>query len=144
MRCSGWTCNKEATRRRWRYRYVMSCGFGKRWALGAVFLSGAALVWAAPASADQTDSAFVAALAKGGITMSDPNTAVGMAHTVCAGLDANQPVSLVAMRLMKDTNFTPRQSGYFIGLSVAAYCPQDKDKTDDTSVTWLLPFPPLM
>jgi len=128
-----------------RYRYVVPFGLGKWWkTICAGLLSAAALVSAVPASADQTDDAFVAALAKGGIAMSDPNTAVGMARTVCAGLDANQPVSLVAMKLMKDTNFTPRQSGYFIGLSVAAYCPQDKDKTDDTSVTWLLPFPPLM
>ena len=75
--------------------------------------------------------------------MSDPNTAVGMAHTVCSGLDANQSSSVLAMKLMKDTNLTPKQSGYFIGLSIAAYCPQYKDKTDP-SVTWLLPFPPLM
>ena len=108
------------------------------------FLSAAALVWAAPAAADQTDDAFIAGLANGGITMPDPNAAIAMARTVCAGLDANQPVSLVAMKLMKDTNLTPRQSGFFIGISVAAYCPQDKEKTGDPSVNWLLPFPPLM
>ena len=107
-----------------RYRYVMPFGSGKRWTVCAGSLSAAALACAAPAAADQTDDAFVAALANGGITMPDPNAAIAMARTVCAGLDANQPVSLVAMKLMKDTNFTPRQSGYFIGLSVAAYCPQ--------------------
>jgi hypothetical protein len=112
-------------------------------AVCTVFLSAAALVCAAPASADQTDDAFVAALANGGITMSDPNTAIAMARTVCAGLDANQPVSLVAMKLMKDTNLTSRQAGYFIGVAVTAYCPQDKGKTD-SSVDWLLPLPPLM
>ena len=123
----------------------MPFGCGKRW-FCAGFLSAAALVSIvsmAPASADQIDDAFVAALAKGGITMPDPNTSIAMAHTVCAGLDANQSTSVLAMKLMKDTNLTPKQSGYFIGLSVAAYCPQNKDKTD-TSVTWLLPFPPLM
>jgi Protein of unknown function (DUF732) len=111
--------------------------------LCTVFLSAVALVSAAPASADQTDDAFVAALAKGEITMSDPDTAIAMAHTVCAGLDANQSSSVLAMKLMKDTALSPRQSGYFIGLSVAAYCPQNKGKTD-SSVTWLLPLPPLM
>jgi hypothetical protein len=127
----------------------MPFGFGKRWTFCAVLLAGffgAALVpivSAAPASADQLDDAFVAALAKGGITVPDPNTSVAMAHTVCAGLDANESASVLAMKVMKDTNLTPKQSGYFIGLSVAAYCPQNKDKTD-TSVTWLLPFPPLM
>jgi hypothetical protein len=123
----------------------MPFGFGKRW-FCAVFLAAffaAALVSAAPASADQLDDAFVAALVKGGIPMPDPNTSIAMAHSVCAGLDANQSASVLAMKLMKDTKLTPQQSGYFIGLSVAAYCPQNKDKTD-TSVTWLLPFPPLM
>jgi Protein of unknown function (DUF732) len=121
----------------------MPIGFGKRWTVCAGTLCAVALAWAAPAAADQTDNAFLAGLANGGITMPDPNAAIAMARTVCAGLDANQAVSLVAMKLMKDTNLTPKQSGFFIGLSVAAYCPQDKDKTD-TSMNWLLPFPPLM
>jgi Protein of unknown function (DUF732) len=108
-----------------------------------VFLSAVALVSAAPASADQTDDAFVAALAKGAITMSDADTAIAMAHAVCDGFDANQPVSLVAMKLMKDTNLSPRQAGYFIGVAVTAYCPQYQGQTD-SSVTWLLPLPPLM
>jgi len=75
--------------------------------------------------------------------MSDPSTAIAMAHTVCAGLDTNQTASVLAMKLMKETDLSPKESGYFIGLSVAAYCPQHKDKTDG-SVTWLLPLPPLM
>jgi hypothetical protein len=121
----------------------MKIGFWKWPAAWAVFLCAAALGSAAPASADQTDDAFVAALAKGGISMSDPSTAIAMAHTVCAGLDTNQTASVLAMKLMKDTDLSPKESGYFIGLSVAAYCPQHKDKTDG-SVTWLLPLPPLM
>jgi hypothetical protein len=121
----------------------MNAVFGKWSTVCAVFLSAATLVSGAPASADQIDDAFVAGLAKGGITMSDPNTAIAMAHTVCAGLDTNQTASFLAMKLMKDTDLSPRQSGYFIGLSVAAYCAQYKDKTDG-SVTWLLPGPPLM
>jgi Protein of unknown function (DUF732) len=121
----------------------MPVRFGKRWAFCAVFLSAAALSFDAPASADQMDDAFVAALAKGGIPVPDPNTSIPLAHTVCAGYDANQTTSVQAVRLMRDANLTPKQSGYFIGLSVAAYCPQYKDRTD-TSVTWLLPLPPLM
>lgn len=121
----------------------MPFGFGKWWTVCAAFLSAAALVSAAPASADQLDNAFLAALAKGGITLPDPNTAIAMAHTVCSGLDSNQSSSVLAMKLMKDTDLSAKQAGYFIGLSVAAYCPQNKDKTDG-SVTWLLPLPPLM
>lgn len=118
----------------------MPFGVGKRC---AVFFGVAALVCAPPASADQIDEAFVAALAKGGIPMSGPGAAIATARTVCVGFDANQTLSVVALKLMRDTNLSPKQTGYFIGLSVAAYCPQYKDKTD-TSVDWLLPLPPLM
>jgi hypothetical protein len=111
--------------------------------LYAVLLSAAALLTAAPASAEQTDDAFVAALARGGISITGRSSAIGAAHAVCAGLDANQTSSVLAMKLMKDTNLSPRQSGYFIGLSVAAYCPEYKGKLD-SSLTWLTPGPPLM
>jgi hypothetical protein len=114
-----------------------------KWSMVCAGLLSAALVSAAPASADQLDDAFVAALAKGGIPMSDPDNAIAMARTVCAEFDANQTVSVLALKLMKDSNLSPKQSGYFIGLSVAAYCPQYKGKTD-TSLDWLLPLPPLM
>src|SRR5271166_3815984 len=106
----------------------MKIGFWKWPAAWAVFLSAAALGCAAPASADQTDDAFVAALAKGGITMSDPDAAIATAHTVCAGLDTNQDASALAMKLMQDADLSPKETGYFIGLSVAAYCPQYKGK----------------
>jgi len=108
-----------------------------------VLLSAAALLSAAPASADPTDDAFVAALAKDGIVMSDRNSAISKGHTVCGGLDQNEKSSILAMRLMKDTDLSLRQSSYFVGVSVAAYCPQYKGLTDD-SLTWLNPLPPLM
>ena len=66
-----------------------------------------------------------------------------MAHTVCTGIDKNKKTSLLAMRLMKDTDLSLRQSAFFVGVSVSAYCPQYKGLTD-SSVTWLLPLPPLM
>ena len=106
-------------------------------------LSAAAVFSAAPASADQTDDAFVAALAKVGIAVTDHDTAIATAHTVCDGFDRNQTSSVLAMKLMNDTDLSPRQSGYFIGVSVSAYCPQYKGRNDN-SVIWLLPGPPLM
>jgi hypothetical protein len=109
----------------------------------AVLLSAAALLSAATASADPTDDAFVAALAKGGITFPEHNTAIATAHAVCAGLDKSNQSSLLAMKLMKDTNLTLKQSSYFIGASISAYCPQYIGRTDN-SARWLLPPPPLM
>jgi hypothetical protein len=45
------------------------------------------------------------------------------------------------MRLAKDAALSLKQASYFVGVSVAAYCPQYKGNTDN-SVTWLLPPPP--
>lgn len=75
--------------------------------------------------------------------MSDPDTAISMGHSVCAGLDNGQPSTVLAMGLVKNTDLSPKQAGYFVGVSVAAFCPQYKGNTDD-SLTWLVPFPPMM
>lgn len=50
----------------------------------AVVLSAAALLCAAPAAADEADDAFLAGLAKGGITMFDDDDAIAMGHSVCS------------------------------------------------------------
>jgi hypothetical protein len=109
----------------------------------AGLLFAAALFSAAPASADPTDNAFVAALAKEGIVLPDHSNAIAIAHTVCAGIDKNDKSSVLAMKLMKDTDLSLRQSSYFVGASISAYCPQYVGRTDN-SARWLLPGPPLM
>jgi hypothetical protein len=106
----------------------------------AVLLSAAALPSAAPASADSPDDAFVAALAKDGIVVTDRNTAIAMAHAVCAGIDRNKKTSVLAMRLMTDSDLSLKQSSYFIGVSMSAYCPQYEGLTDN-SANWLYPGP---
>ncbi|MGD1172813.1 DUF732 domain-containing protein [Mycobacterium seoulense] len=111
--------------------------------VGAALLAAAALFSAAPASADPADDAFLGALADNGIVLGDPGTAVGMARSVCAGLDRNQKSSVLAMKVMKDANLSARQAGFFVGVSVSAYCPQYKGQTDG-SLDWLNPLPPLM
>ncbi len=120
----------------------MNVGPAKRSTVVAALLS-AALLAAAPAGADPPDDAFLGALADNGIVLNDPGNAVAMAHTVCSGLDRNQKSSVLAMKVMKDTNLSARQAGFFVGLSVSAYCPQYKGQTDG-SLDWLNPLPPLM
>jgi Protein of unknown function (DUF732) len=114
-----------------------------KWSMVCAVLLSAALLCAAPASADPTDDAFVAALAKEGIAVADRNSTIAMAHTVCAGFDQNNKSSILAMKLMKDTDLSLKQSGYFVGVSIAAYCPQYIGRTDN-STYWLNPGPPLM
>jgi Protein of unknown function (DUF732) len=109
----------------------------------AVLLFAGALFSAAPASADPIDGAFVDALAKGGIVLPDHNSAIAMAHTVCAGLDQRAKPGLLAMKLMKETDLSMKQSSYFIGAAISAYCPQYIGHTDN-STRWLNPGPPLM
>ncbi|MGA3256861.1 MAG: DUF732 domain-containing protein [Mycobacterium sp.] len=121
----------------------MNVGPGKWSTVCAVLLSAAALLSAAPASADPTDDAFVAALAKDGIVITDRDTAIAMAHTVCAGFDKNEKSSVLAMRLMKHTDLSLKQSSFFVGVSMSAYCPQYEGLTDN-SMNWLNPGPPLM
>jgi Protein of unknown function (DUF732) len=121
----------------------MKVGFATWSTVCAVFLSAAALVSAAPASADETDDAFVAALEKNGIDINDRNTAITMGHNVCAGLDKGRDSSVLILKVINDTNLSARQAGYFVGVSVAAYCPQYKG-TLNPSLIWLLPLPPLM
>ena len=109
----------------------MSAGPAKWSVVCGVLLSVVALICAAPASADATDDAVVAALAKQGIVITDRDTTIAMAHTVCAGLDKHYKQSVLAMKLVRDTDLTLKQSGYFIGVSVSAYCPQYAGRTDN-------------
>ncbi|KKC05859.1 DUF732 domain-containing protein [Mycobacterium nebraskense] len=121
----------------------MNVGLRMWSAVGAALLCLAALFSAAPASADPSDDAFLGALSANGIAMNGPGAAIGMAHSVCAGLDRNERSSVLAMKVMKDTSLSARQAGFFVGLSVSAYCPQYKGQVDG-SLDWLNPLPPLM
>jgi len=91
----------------------------------------AVLLSAAPASADQIDDDFIAAIANGGIAIGDRNAAIGMARTVCALLDQGTTRPLLVMKLMKDANLSARQAGYFLGVSTSAYCPQYRSVTNN-------------
>jgi hypothetical protein len=121
----------------------MSVGPAQWSTVCAVLLSVVATLSAAPASADATDDAVVAALAKQGIVITDRDTTIAMAHTVCAGFDKHYKQSVLAMKLVRDTDLSLKQSGYFIGVSVSAYCPQYAGRPDN-SANALNPGPPLM
>ncbi|WP_241523611.1 DUF732 domain-containing protein [Mycobacterium sp. IEC1808] len=107
----------------------LNMGSGKWSTLMAVLLSAAAPLFAAPASADQNDDAFIAALASQGIPISDNSAAIGMGRNMCALLDQGTTRPLLVMKLMKDANLSARQAGFFLGLSSSAYCPQYRTTT---------------
>ncbi|ORW38354.1 hypothetical protein AWB90_24020 [Mycobacterium paraense] len=124
----------------------MNAGLRSGLGVCAVLLAAATVFPAAPASADPTDDAFIAALENYGIDASDRDTAIAHGHGVCAALDRGQDSSIIALKLIKDPQIkvtTKRQAGFFVGDSVASYCPQYRGSVDP-SVIWLLPFPPMM
>jgi hypothetical protein len=94
------------------------------WTAPAVSLFAAALLAASPAYADANDDAFIASLANNGITVSDRGSATAMAQSVCDGFDHHQKPSLVAMKLMKQSGLSLKQSSYFVGVAISAYCPE--------------------
>ena len=97
-------------------------------------LSAVAVFCAAPASADPLDDAVVAALAKRNIVITDSNRGAMLseAHMVCDGLDKHYKTSTLAMKLVGDTDLNYNQSSFFIGVAVAAYCPQYKGHSDSS------------
>ncbi|MFY2859886.1 DUF732 domain-containing protein [Mycobacterium sp. THU-M104] len=86
----------------------------------------AALLFAAPAAAGQTDDAFVATLDKRRIVFPSDDAAVAEARNVCAKLDKGQTPAGLTLSLAKTTALSARDAGYFIGASVAFYCPQHR------------------
>jgi hypothetical protein len=90
----------------------------------AVSLLAAALLTAAPANADPNDDAFISALTKNGITVTDRDSATAMAQAVCDGFDHHQRPSLVAIKLMKQSGLSLKQSSYFVGVAISSYCPE--------------------
>lgn len=120
----------------------LKAGLAKRSAACAIALFTGALAGAAPVAADDADDAFLAGLDKGGITMFDDDDAIATAHAVCSSIETNPNVSMLAIKLTKQTPMSAKQSGYFIGLSVATYCPEYKDDVDP-SMGWLIP-PPIL
>ncbi len=101
----------------------------------AVVLSAAAIAYAAPASADATDDAVVAALAKRNIVINDDNrdAMLAEAHMVCDGLDKHYKTSTLAMKLVGDTDLNFRQASFLIGVAISAYCPQYKGHSDSST-----------
>lgn len=95
--------------------------------IGAVFLSAAAVLCAPRALADQTDDAFITALEKHRIAVSDTATLIAMGRTACERLEKGQTPAAVALSVARDADLSPHEAGYFIAASIKSYCPQHKN-----------------
>jgi hypothetical protein len=89
---------------------------------------------AATAHADTNDSNFLAALKSEGITdhLSAAH-AIEAAHTVCQKLDDGLMPTEVANDVLNSSTMPAYHSGYFVGASIDAYCPQYKSKISGNS-----------
>jgi Protein of unknown function (DUF732) len=80
---------------------------------------------AAPvARADAVDDKFLAALKSHGINVDSPQRAIIAGHEVCDELDLGRQKPDVAAEVMQNSNLDSYKAGYFVGVSVAAFCPR--------------------
>lgn len=90
-----------------------------------VGLLGLATVALAPAAqADAVDNQFLNALQSHSINFGSPQAAILAAHQVCDELDSGRQKSDVANEVAASSNLDGYHAGYFVGVSVAAYCPR--------------------
>lgn len=86
-----------------------------------------AVGFAAPASADSTDDAFIANLQSSGINYGPPDKAIQVAKTVVCGTLNDNPSTSNADLIAKVTGATSwaaNDAAYFTGAAIQAYCPQ--------------------
>jgi hypothetical protein len=90
----------------------------------AVALLSVVGVAAPTAHADAVDrSNFLGALSSRGITYASGQAAIVAGHEVCNELDQGRQASDVANDVMTQTNLDGYHAGFFVGVSIAAFCP---------------------
>jgi Protein of unknown function (DUF732) len=76
------------------------------------------------AHADAVDGNFINALSSRGITFANPQAAIVAAHEVCDELDSGRASSDVANDVMQQSSLDGYHAGFFVGVSIAAFCPR--------------------
>lgn len=95
-------------------------------AIGVVPVAGllGAMATSATAQANAADDAFLSALKAKGINYESPDAAVNSGHTVCHELDSGQTPEQVANNVLSSSSLDSYHAGYFVGVSIKAYCPK--------------------
>src|ERR1700747_733706 len=76
------------------------------------------------AHADAVDGNFINALGSRGITFANPQAAIIAAHEVCDELDSGRASTDVANDGMQQSSLDGYRAGFFVGVSIAAFCPR--------------------
>jgi hypothetical protein len=69
-------------------------------------------------------SNFRGALSSRGITFTSRQAAIAAGHEVCDELDQGKQASDVGNDVMTQTNLDGYHAGFFVGVSIAAFCPR--------------------
>jgi hypothetical protein len=75
------------------------------------------------AHAEAAEGNFLNALASRGITFASGQAAIIAAHEVCDELDSGRASSDVANDVMQQSSLDGYHAGFFVGVSIAAFCP---------------------
>jgi hypothetical protein len=78
----------------------------------------------AHADAAVDSSNFVGALSSRGITFTSRQAAIVAGHEVCDELDQGKQASDVANNVMTQSALDGYHAGFFVGVSIAAFCPR--------------------
>ena len=91
----------------------------------AVALIGLVAAAGPTAHADAVDSShFLGALSSRGITFASGQSAIVAGREVCDELDQGRQASDIANDVMTQTNLDGYHAGFFVGVSIAAFCPR--------------------
>jgi hypothetical protein len=85
----------------------------------------AALAVATTSVLTNPNADFLAALDSHRITYTSPQQAITNAHAVCALLGSGASPAGVVRRVMSKTKMDGYHAGFFVGVSIAAYCPAE-------------------
>jgi hypothetical protein len=84
----------------------------------------AASVAPAPANADAVSDQFLAALTGSGVSVADPNMAVGMAQSICPMLvKPGGDFASVASQMGGTNGVSPGMANLFTSIAISMYCP---------------------
>jgi hypothetical protein len=75
------------------------------------------------------DAGFQAALSSHGIMYTSSEVAVRAAHLVCTKIDGGETPTQVAQDVSNYSRLDAYYAEYFVGASIAVYCPQHTGKT---------------
>jgi hypothetical protein len=90
----------------------------------AVALLGLVAAAIPTAHADAVDTNFLSALKAKGITFASSEAAIVAGHQVCDELDQGKATQDVANDVMQQSSLDGYHAGFFVGVSVAAFCPR--------------------